>query len=231
MKNKLTLLLIFVLTLIANSAFPMGSLPKAINTQKVEQFYETQVEHDPTTGIIKGAEPFYYQGTNKTAILLIHGLTGSPYEMKGLGEFLNQKGKPLGRPQAYKFLPLKSLSQMLTLNQFTRGELKKITAPALIIASHNDPVPDPKTFPFIMDHIVSGQKQLMMLEKSGHVVTEDIEKEVVFQEVAKFVDELSAREIKVNSQPTNNPYFLVPRIIDGDTGQIWPPPGLCISGR
>ena len=36
--------------------------------------------------------PRYYKGTNNTGILLIHGFTASPYEMKELSEFLNSLG-------------------------------------------------------------------------------------------------------------------------------------------
>jgi carboxylesterase len=41
--------------------------------------------------LIKGAEPFYLKG-NHIGCVLIHGLTGSPSEMRLLGEFLNNKG-------------------------------------------------------------------------------------------------------------------------------------------
>jgi carboxylesterase len=36
-----------------------------------------------------GAEPFLFPG-NRTGVLLIHGFTGSPAAMRGLGEFLSQ---------------------------------------------------------------------------------------------------------------------------------------------
>lgn len=36
--------------------------------------------------------PFYLKGSKKIGILLIHGFTASPYEMKELGMFLNHKG-------------------------------------------------------------------------------------------------------------------------------------------
>src|SRR4030095_16278325 len=43
--------------------------------------------------IIPTAEPFFFLGdTSKPACLLIHGFTGTPKEMRRMGEFLNQKG-------------------------------------------------------------------------------------------------------------------------------------------
>ena len=41
--------------------------------------------------IIKTAEPFYFPG-NSTGCLLIHGFTGTPKEMRPLGDFLADKG-------------------------------------------------------------------------------------------------------------------------------------------
>jgi carboxylesterase len=41
--------------------------------------------------IIPGAEPFYFQG-NSTGCLLIHGFTGTPKEMRLLGDYLHNKG-------------------------------------------------------------------------------------------------------------------------------------------
>ena len=46
----------------------------------------------------KSPDPFYYQGEKDTALLLIHGFTGSPAEMKLLGDFLNQKGYTVYAP-------------------------------------------------------------------------------------------------------------------------------------
>jgi carboxylesterase len=50
------------------------------------------------TPIINGAEPFYLQGKNKKGILLIHGFTASPQELKELGQYLNEKGFTVSCP-------------------------------------------------------------------------------------------------------------------------------------
>lgn len=42
--------------------------------------------------IIKGAESYRLEGTNKKAVLLIHGYTGTPDEMRPLGDYLNNLG-------------------------------------------------------------------------------------------------------------------------------------------
>jgi len=52
---------------------------------------------DQKRAISEGVErkenmPFYLEGTNGVGVLLIHGFTATPYEMRQLGEFLNEKG-------------------------------------------------------------------------------------------------------------------------------------------
>ncbi|MGD0612162.1 MAG: alpha/beta fold hydrolase [Anaerolineales bacterium] len=41
--------------------------------------------------IIPTAEPYWFPG-NRTGVLLIHGFTGTPKEMRWMGEYLNQQG-------------------------------------------------------------------------------------------------------------------------------------------
>ncbi|MFH1724424.1 MAG: alpha/beta fold hydrolase [Elusimicrobiota bacterium] len=45
---------------------------------------------DPETGIVKGAEPFFFPGEGDAAVLLIHGFSSSPREMYELGKRLNR---------------------------------------------------------------------------------------------------------------------------------------------
>lgn len=47
--------------------------------------------------IMSGAEPVYTLGNNR-GVLLLHGFTGSPYEMKELGELFQKKGFSVSIP-------------------------------------------------------------------------------------------------------------------------------------
>jgi carboxylesterase len=42
--------------------------------------------------MLTGAEPYHFSGTNGEGVLLIHGFTGSPSELRELGERLHKKG-------------------------------------------------------------------------------------------------------------------------------------------
>jgi carboxylesterase len=43
---------------------------------------------------IPTAEPFFFPGQKSTGILLTHGFTGAPKEMRWMGEYLNRQGYP-----------------------------------------------------------------------------------------------------------------------------------------
>ncbi|KKP78187.1 MAG: Alpha/beta hydrolase fold protein [Candidatus Moranbacteria bacterium GW2011_GWF2_35_39] len=43
-------------------------------------------------------EPFYFPGTNGKAVLLIHGWTSVPYEVRRLGKYLNENGYTVSGP-------------------------------------------------------------------------------------------------------------------------------------
>ena len=43
-------------------------------------------------------KPFYFEGTNGKSILLLHGWTSTPYEMRALGEYLHKEGYTVYAP-------------------------------------------------------------------------------------------------------------------------------------
>ena len=48
--------------------------------------------------IMNGAEPFFIDNKSKTGILLLHGFTSTPQEVKGIGEYLAKKGLTIYAP-------------------------------------------------------------------------------------------------------------------------------------
>jgi len=240
--------------------------------------------------IMEGAEPFFFAGGDQ-GVLLIHGFTGSPAEVRLLGEFLHKEGYTVLAPRlcghgttveemattkwphwygavedayhilrahctsitviglsmggllafklateypvdkivslstpifiadkrldmlpvyrvfqafvpkkrkiyadigpqysvGYSATPLSSLSSLLDLIQYVKALLPIIKAPLLIIQGHRDHTVEPRSAEYIYDNVVSKEKSLHWLEKSGHLVTIDIEREKVFQKIIEFV--------------------------------------------
>lgn len=240
--------------------------------------------------ILQGAEPFLLPG-GKRGVLLVHGFTGSPSEMRLLGEYLNKVGYTVLAPRlcghgttpaemaetkwlhwysavedgyhllkalcsevcvvglsmggllslklaseypvtklvslaapiyindsrlpllpvyrmfrnyvpkkrkkldvdplysvGYDETPLASLSSLLDLIKQVDKLLPAIYVPALIIQSRAEHTVRPASAVHIYKSLGSHDKKLIWLEKSGHIVTLDIEKEHVFEHIASFLE-------------------------------------------
>lgn len=243
--------------------------------------------------IIEGAEEFLLQGTNNKGVLLIHGYTGTPAEMRLLGEHLYQEGYTvlgvrlpghgttpeelnetiwqdwyaeakkgferlekccsevmvaglsmggllaikvaaelpvkkaafLSAPMfvfdkritfvsilrffipvlkkrkrnyfvaekynlAYDIMPTKPLVSLFKLVDICKKQLlKKITVPCIVMQSKIEHTVEPKSAQYIYDKISSEKKKIVWFEKSGHILTLDVEREKVFKEISKFFEE------------------------------------------
>jgi carboxylesterase len=239
--------------------------------------------------IIRGAEPFLLSGGNQ-GVLLLHGFTGSPSEVRLLGEYLNQRGYTVMGPRlcghgtspaemahtswphwysavedgyhilksvcqdvvvaglsmggllafklaaeypvskvislstpiyiadnrlpllpvyrlikkfvpkkrrkmdvdpqynvCYDCTPLASLSSLLSLIKHVDKLLPVVTAPTLIIQSRNEHTVRPDSAQYIYKRLASRDKRLVWLEKSGHIVTLDVEHQQVFENIYNFI--------------------------------------------
>lgn len=87
----------------------------------------------------------------------------------------------------YAATPLSSLSSLLHLIQQVEILLPKIYAPLLIVQGWHDHTVQPQSAQYIYDSVASEEKTLMWLEKSGHIVTIDIEREHVFRKISDFL--------------------------------------------
>lgn len=63
---------------------------KAAGTAKKTLFADPELLYKQQRHLVN--KPFFFDGTNGKGILLIHGWTSTPYEVRRLGEYLNQAG-------------------------------------------------------------------------------------------------------------------------------------------
>jgi carboxylesterase len=248
--------------------------------------------------LMVGAEPFYFPG-NDIGCLLIHGFTGAPLEMRGLGEHLAARGHsalgprlfghgtsmddldraryhdwiasaedgyrllrdncrllfviglsmgadltivlaaqlpvdgvvimsapyslppdprvPLAPwlslvyPRIYKHrdeseaerqlsghlsypaYPTRAIAELNKLLAVMRRSLPRVTAPALLIQSRQDESVGVSSDAMaqIYDGLASSDKQMAWLQRSGHVVTRDVEHDRVFELIDRFIDRVA----------------------------------------
>lgn len=240
--------------------------------------------------ILKGAEPFLLPGGDQ-GVLLIHGFTGSPAEMRLLGEYLQAQGYTVLAPRlcghgtspeemaktawrhwytevengyhylqgfcrevsvvglsmgallalklaleypvkqivtmsapffltdrrlpflpiyrlfkrfapkrrrklypvdgkysvAYNRTPLSSLESLLELIEQVKTSLPVVSRPLLIIQSRSEHTVRPEGAQYLYDYAGSSRKQLIWLENSGHIVTLDRERDLVFAGIHEFL--------------------------------------------
>ncbi len=239
---------------------------------------------------MSGAEPFLFPG-NRTGVLLIHGFTGSPAAMRGLGKYLNETlgystlgirlpghgthvddlrrpawrdwiaavedglnllqgmseriyvaGLSMGgvltlitachypvlgavalstpyavkdwrislmRPlsliipkfkkpgavgiaaeTSYRYFVTHAIAEAAGLAKIMQEALPQIKIPVLAIQSRRDRVIEPNALDLLYERLGAPHKETFWLEKSGHVITLDVEREIVYARVAHFIQQL-----------------------------------------
>ena len=96
-----------------------------------------------------------------------------------------------GRSSNYLRYPYYAIDQLFELVEHTRNELGEIEVPVLIIHSRKDHTINFSNSETIYRLINSKEKRKIDLEESYHIITVDVEKEVVKQEVLRFIQQYS----------------------------------------
>jgi carboxylesterase len=91
-----------------------------------------------------------------------------------------------GRP-VYDLFPIKALRELVSLEESVRRELPEVKEPLLVIQSKNDPTVDISGPDYIMNHVSSRDKGVFWVERSGHLLCLDAEKERVIKKVSEFI--------------------------------------------
>ena len=68
-----------------------------IKSVKGALFYDPKILYNEEKSLLN--KPFYFEGNNGKAVLLIHGWSSTPYEVRRLGKYLNEAGYTVTGPQ------------------------------------------------------------------------------------------------------------------------------------
>ncbi|WP_094603752.1 Carboxylesterase [Sporomusa silvacetica DSM 10669] len=88
---------------------------------------------------------------------------------------------------SYDMTPLSSLTSLIHLINHVDTLLPSVTVPALVIQSKKEHTVEPESAQYIYNKLGSTDKRLVWLNKSGHIITLDTEREYVFQEIGRFL--------------------------------------------
>ena len=108
--------------------------------------------------------------------------------LPGLG---NDICDPDSRELCYDRLPTSAAYVMLRLAQKTRAALPRVTAPILVMQSHNDHTVHPGNAEMILNEVSSTDKELVWVDRSYHVITLDHDRAEVFDRTHRFIAEHS----------------------------------------
>lgn len=90
---------------------------------------------------------------------------------------------------AYPVLSLPALHQLLQLCRRVKEDLPSIRARALVVAAREDSTVSLENAYYIMGHLSSEKKDLLILENSYHVATLDYDAPILFGKTASFIKE------------------------------------------
>ena len=113
--------------------------------------------------------------------------------MRPLGLFVPKFKKPAvvgNRAEtSYAYYVPHAIAEAAELAQLMQDGLSKINVPVLLIQSHGDKVIEPNALDLLSAQLRAPRLETLWLEKSGHVITLDVEREIVYRKVADFFSE------------------------------------------
>ena len=97
---------------------------------------------------------------------------------------------PKGRKsfENYYWMPLKSVMEIVRLQEVVRPELPQIQTPTLILHSKRDTTAPYESMEYLKGHLGSKTIHAVTLEKSNHILMLDYEKDLVTREVVGFLN-------------------------------------------
>ncbi len=109
-----------------------------------------------------------------------------------------QGGRDIGDPVAraasrsYDVMPLPALLSLLQLRRVVRHELGRVTQPALVLHGRLDHTAPPTNVALLRRRLGSRWIETRILERSWHVLTEDVERDEVGRLVVDFLSRVES---------------------------------------
>jgi carboxylesterase len=139
--------------------------------------------HDRVDGVIALAPPIL---TPDWRVPLARFLAPfKPYTVKGLANLHDPAA--LAEHADYPRIPTHAVAEMYALIRQTQRELPKVKIPLLLIHARHDRVVALNGADYIWQRVSSIDKARVVLERGGHIITEDYDKDVAFERIGAFL--------------------------------------------
>lgn len=110
-----------------------------------------------------------------------------PYTRKDLADLQDQHA--LAEHADYEFFPTRAVAELHALMTRTRRHLRQVDVPLLLVFARHDRVVPLNTLDYIWPRVSTTDKQQVILERGGHIVTEDYDKEIAFAAINQFLQQ------------------------------------------
>ena len=140
----------------------------------------------PIQGVVSLSTPYQLEPDPRLALLpFLSGIF--PYLKKGESDWHNPDAAK--DHISYEKFPTRAIVQLTLLLQEMRNSLPYVTVPALLMHAKRDLVIGPENMSRIYQELGTAEenKEMVLLENSGHVVTRDSDKMIVFNKVLSFI--------------------------------------------
>ncbi len=135
------------------------------------------------------ATPMIFSDWKVRYLLPAADAVGLTYVIPDLPKALADVALPGGRTHVcYDRDSVVAAASMIRFMKKVRQALPRIDAPLLIVQSRGDTVVDPRSADIIYGGVSSAVKEKVVLERSYHTITVDVEKEIVARTVLEFFE-------------------------------------------
>ncbi len=114
--------------------------------------------------------------------------------MRPLSPFIPKFKKPgavgIAAETSYAYYVTHAIAEAAELAKLMQEGLPQIQVPVLLIQSRGDKVIEPNALDLLSERLGTPHKETLWLEKSGHVITLDVEREIVYERVVQFLKQL-----------------------------------------
>jgi carboxylesterase len=93
--------------------------------------------------------------------------------------------------RGYAHFPVRLFCEMRELIRMCQQALPRVVSPLLVVQAENDDVTGPRNGQFILEHVGSERRELLLLRNSYHLVAADLERSLVAERVQKFCASLA----------------------------------------